>query len=107
MGGPSRESYQAADKAKRRRLDAMRTRDGVVDLAEWRAAVRAAQWIEVIFETAPSFLGARVALAERAGFELHVVLLWDDRQLRACFPSSVNEVPVVIDVRNASRLRGS
>jgi hypothetical protein len=105
MGGPSRESYQAAEKARRRRLDAMRTRGGLVDLAEWRVAVRAAQWIEVIFETAPSFLGARVALAERAGFELHVVLQWDDRQLPLCFPSSVNEVPVVVDVRDASRPR--
>ncbi len=107
MGGPSRESYLAAAEAKRRRLEAMRTRDGIVDLAEWRAAARTVRWAEATFGTVPSFLGARIAVAASVGFELHLVLLRNDPQLRLCLPSCVNDIPVVVDVRNATRSRGS
>jgi hypothetical protein len=40
MGGPSRAGYREAEKRRRARRDALRTRGGVVDLAEWRAALR-------------------------------------------------------------------
>jgi len=106
MGGPSRESYQAAAKARCRRLAAMRTRDGVVALAEWRIAARAARWIEATFGTAPSFLGVRIGLAKEVGFELHIHLLQEDEQLRMCLPSSVDDVPLVVHVRNSGQTLG-
>ena len=103
MGGPTIESYRAAEAARKKRLAAMRTRDGVVDLAEWREARRAAGFLESTHGDLPLFLSIRVLLAESVGFELEVTLARDDRAVRVCIPSAVNDVPVRIVVRNPDR----
>jgi hypothetical protein len=100
MGGPSRESYLAAQKRKQERLDALRTRGGVVDLAEWRKALRTVDGLERLLH-APPWLGAvRLAAAPDVGFELRVTLLWDSAQARMCLPRSVDDVPVRVLVLN-------
>ena len=78
MGGPSRESYLAHLERQRAKLDALRTREGVVDLAEWKALepkVRA--WAERFLAGEPWFLGVRLAPAPDVGFVIVV---------RASFP---------------------
>jgi hypothetical protein len=103
MGGPSRESYRAAEAARKKRLDAMRTRDGIVDLEEFRVAQRTALWLEQLVGSSPSFLSARLVPAPTAGFELRLTLVRDDPDLRLCLPSSVDDVPVRVIARNAGR----
>ncbi len=103
MGGPSLESYRAAEEAKRKRRAALRTRDGVVDLAELRAAQKAAEFLRSTIGSAPLFLGVRVVVAPEVGFELEVKLAREDRPLRRCLPCSVNDVPVRVVVRNPER----
>jgi hypothetical protein len=102
MGGPSRASYLAAEKRKAARRAAMRTRDGVVDLAEWRAALPCVAAIERLLQGSLWFLGARIAPADDVGFELRVTLLQDSEQARMCLPTAVNDVPVRVAVRNPS-----
>ncbi len=94
MGGPSRESYLAAKKRRQERLDALRTRGGVVDLAEWRKALGAASGLERLLHDPPWLLSVRLTTAEDVGFELRVTLLWDSPQARMCLPTAVDEVPV-------------
>jgi hypothetical protein len=100
MGGPSRESYLAAQKRKQERLDALRTRDGVVDLAEWRSALRAAAGLQNLLHDPPWLGGVRLAPAPEVGFELRVTMLWESHQARMCLPSSVDDVPVRVMVLN-------
>jgi hypothetical protein len=102
MGGPSRESYRRSQAAKQRRLDALRTRGGVVDLAEWRAALRTLEYVRAVVRQFPIALDVRLAVASGAGFELVVTLVQDDRRIRA-LPSSANDVPVRVEVRNPDR----
>jgi hypothetical protein len=101
MGGPSRASYLAAQKRKAARLAAMRTRDGVVDLAEWRAALPSVAAIQRLLGPSPWLVEARLAPAADVGFVLRVTLLWDAEEARLCLPTTVNDVPVQVVVRNA------
>jgi hypothetical protein len=103
MGGPSLESYRAAEAARKKRLAAMRTRGGIVDLAEWRAARRAAEFLQSTHGRLPLLLGIRVVVSRDVGFELEVTLVRDDPAVRVCLPSAVNDVPVRIVVRNPAR----
>jgi hypothetical protein len=103
MGGPSPESYRAAKAALQRRLDAMRTRDGVVDLAEWRAALSAVGCFHSMFGMLPLLLDVRLVPSSSVGFELVVTLARDAREVRICLPSAVNDVPVRVVVRNPDR----
>jgi hypothetical protein len=105
MGGPSRESYLAAKKRQQERLDALRTRGGVVDLAEWRKKLGAVACLERLLHDPPWLLSVRLAAAGEVGFELQVTLLWDSPQARMCLPTAVNDVPVRIVVRNAGAKR--
>jgi hypothetical protein len=100
MGGPSRESYLAAKKRRQERLDALCTRGGIVDLAEWRKALGIVGALERLLHDPPWLLGVRLAAADEVGFELRVTLLWDSPEARMCLPSAVNDVPVRIVVRN-------
>jgi hypothetical protein len=83
----------------------MRTRDGVVDLAEWRAAIPAATALEGLLHDPPWLLGVRLAPAEVVGFELRVTLLWETPQARMCLPSGINDIPVKLIVRNPGASR--
>jgi hypothetical protein len=103
MGGPSRESYRAAEAARQKRLDAMRTRDGVVDLAEWRAALPAMEFVRSTFGRFPLLLDVRLLPSRSVGFEVVVTLARDAREIRVCLPRAVNDVPVRIVVRNPER----
>lgn len=105
MGGPSRESYLAAEERKRQRIAALRTRDGVVDLAEWRKALGAVSALERLLQDPPWLLRVRLVTAPEVGFELRVELLWDSPEGRMCLPSSVNDVPVKRVVLNPGRRR--
>jgi len=105
MGGPSRESYLAAQERKRQRLAALRTREGVVDLAEWRKALRAGAALEGLLHEPPWLLRIRLAPAPEAGFELRVELLWDAPQARMCLPCSIDDIPVKVVVLNPDRDR--
>jgi hypothetical protein len=89
------------------RLAAMRTRDGVVDLAELREARRTAEFLRSSVGKLPLFHDVRVVLAAEDGFELEVSLLRESRQVRVCLPSSVNDVPVRVVVRNPELSAGS
>jgi hypothetical protein len=100
MGGPSRESYLAAKARQQARLDALRTRAGVVDLAEWRTALRTVAALERLLHDPPWLLGVRLAPADDVGFELRVTLLWDSPQARMCLPRAIDDVPVRVRVRN-------
>src|SRR5512143_1819228 len=102
MGGPSRESYLAAQKQRQDRLDALRTRGGVVDLIEWRIALRAVAGLERLLGDPPWLVGVRLAAAREVGFELVVTLLRETPQARMCLPSHVDDIPVRIVVRNAT-----
>jgi hypothetical protein len=101
MGGPSRESYLAAKKRRQERLDALRTRGGLVDLAEWRKALGTASGLERLLHDPPWLLNVRLAAADDVGFELLITLLWDSPQARMCLPKAVDDVPVKILVRNS------
>ncbi len=107
MGGPSLESHRAAEERRKARLAAMRTRDGVVDLAELRAARHAADFLRSTHGDLPLLLGIRVFVAKSIGFELEVTLVRNDPMVRRCIPTAVNEVPVRIVVRNPERPRGT
>lgn len=103
MGGPTEESYRAAEERRKARLAAMRTRDGVLDLAEWRAARHAADFLQSTHGDLALLLGVRVLVSRNVGFELEVTLVRDDPMVRRCIPSAVNDVPVRIVVRNPDR----
>jgi hypothetical protein len=103
MGGPSRESHRAAEEAKKKRIAALRTRDGVVDLAELRAAQKAAEYLRTALGQLSLVLGVRVVVAAEVGFELVMTLARDDRRVRVCLPSAVNDIPVRVEVRNPDR----
>jgi hypothetical protein len=100
MGGPSRESWLRSEEARKKRLKAMRTRAGVVDLAEWRAALRAAEFLRSTHGGLPMVLDVRLLTASEVGFEVVVKLVRDDVMLRRCLPRSVNDVPVRVEVVN-------
>lgn len=95
------EFYLDAEAGREARRAAMRTRDGVIDLAEWRIARKAAATFAELVNHAAWLLEARVVPAATVGFELHVVLLVDDPLILACLPSHVNDVPVRIVTRSA------
>jgi hypothetical protein len=78
----------------------MRTRCGVVDLAEWRAALRAVEFLRSLYGRLPLVIDARLRPASTVGFELVVTLVREDRQVRVSLPRAVNDVPVRIVVRN-------
>ena len=103
MGGPSLESHRAAEEAKKKRIAALRTRDGVVDLAELRAAQKAAEYLRTALGPLSLVLGVRVVVAAEVGFELVMTLARDDRRVRVCLPSAVNDIPVRVEVRNPDR----
>lgn len=100
MGGPSRESWLKAEEARKKRLAALRTRDGVVDLGEWRTALRAAEFLRLTHGAVPLLLDVRLVVARDAGFEVVVRLVREDTMLRRCLPRSVNDVPVRVEVTN-------
>jgi hypothetical protein len=103
MGGPTRESYLAAEERKRQRIAALRTREGVVDLAEWRKALQARVALERLLQDPPWLMRVQLAAAAEVGLELRVELLWDSPEARLCLPSSVNDTPVKVTVRNPAR----
>lgn len=103
MGGPTLESYRAAEAAWEARRAAMRTRDGVVDLEEWREAMNAAHWVAKAFRDVPWFLRVRPAPAGTVGFELELTILQHDTAALMCLPSRVNDIPVRVVVRNPGR----
>jgi hypothetical protein len=76
-----------------------------VDLAEWRSALRARAALEGLLHDPPWLLQVRLAAAEEVGFELRVELLWDSPEARLCLPSSVDDAPVKVVVRNPARRR--
>lgn len=100
MDGPGVEAYDAAAARERRRAS-MRTRDGVVDLAEWRVARKAAAALAELLDHAAWLLEARVVPSSTVGFELHATVLVYEPALLACIPSHVNDVPVRVVARNA------
>jgi hypothetical protein len=100
MGGPSRAGSREAEKRRRARRDALRTRDGVVDLAEWRAALRTVSAVEGLLHAPPWLKSVQLAPAADVGFELRVTMLWDSADARMCLPASVDGVPVRVLVRN-------
>ncbi|HYG66017.1 MAG TPA: hypothetical protein VD838_00110 [Anaeromyxobacteraceae bacterium] len=106
MGGPSRESYLQAEAAKRERIAAKRTRDGVVDLAEWRHAVKMARHLVEHFGNAPWLLEVRVAEGEIEWLELHVIttreLEWPDRP----GITALDDLPIRFISRNPKRSSG-
>ena len=97
MGGPSAAAYRAAEEARRKRRDALRTRDGVVDLAEWRAAVRSARFLEKQLAGSHAVVCVRPAAAATVGFELRGTLWWRDPDYPG--PTAVDEIPVRYRVR--------
>jgi hypothetical protein len=93
-----------ADKARlEARRAALRTRDGVVALDEWREALKAKQGLEKLLGNPEWLLGIRLAPSPTVGVRLVVTFLWDSAQARMCVPCSVNDVEVVEEVRNAGR----
>lgn len=102
MGGPNREAYLADKARKEARRAALRTRDGVVALDEWREALRAKRCLEELLGSPEWLLGIRVAPSPTVGVRLVVTFLWNSAQGHMCLPSAVNDVEVVEKVRNAS-----
>jgi hypothetical protein len=100
MGGPNAESYRKMREAQAARRAALRTRDGVVDLSEYRDARKAAQALRGMLHEPTWLLGVSVVVAAEVGLEIIVDILREDEMLRRCLPSSVNEVPVRVVVRN-------
>lgn len=102
--GPSVEAYRAAAAAEaealRRRIAALRTRDGVVDLAELREALRTADFLRATCGRLPLLIGVRVVVAAEVGIELEVTIARDDDLTRRCLPTRVNDVPVRVVVRS-------
>ena len=97
MGGPSLESHRAAERRRQERRAALRTRDGVVDLTEWRQALGAVRALHELLGCPDWFLGARVAVAEDVGPEIRVVVYANAP--RCCMPTVVDDVPVRVVVR--------
>jgi hypothetical protein len=102
MGGPSRESYRRAEERKQARLAALRTRDGVVDLAEWRKVLPVQAWLEGHVGDFPAVLRVRLAPAPHVGFVVRVVLVTDSEAVRMALPTAVDDVPVEVVVLNAA-----
>jgi hypothetical protein len=100
MGGPSRAAYREAEKRRRARRDALRTRGGVVDLTEWRAALRTVAAVEGLLHEPPWLKSVQLAPAADVGCDLRVTMLWDSAEARMCLPASVDGVPVRVLVRN-------
>ncbi len=100
MVGPSRESVLAAQKRLQERRDALRTRDGVVDLEEWRAARRAVAGLVALLRDPPWLVGVRLAPAEDVGVEVRVTMLWDSPEGRLRLPASLDDIPVRVVVLN-------
>jgi hypothetical protein len=90
----NREAYQRAEEARAERRRRLRTRDGVVDLSEWREAKRAERFARETFGGISWVSSICVALAEDVGFAMEVVLVQDSPTFRRCLPSAVNEIPV-------------
>jgi hypothetical protein len=72
-----------------------------VDLAEYCAALRAADAIRGLLHEPPWLLGVSLVVAKDVGFEIVVTIIREDEMARRCLPRSVNEVPVRIVARNA------
>jgi hypothetical protein len=102
MGGPSRAGYLEAEKRRRAQRDALRTRGGVVDLADWRAALRTGAAFEGLLHEPPWLKSVQLAPAADVGFELRGTMLWDSAKARMCLPASVDGVPVRVLVQNPS-----
>ncbi len=100
MGGPTRESCKAAEKARARRRAALRSSPGLVDLREWRAARDALRALDRFVAWSSWVLSTSVVPGADGKLELRVTLLQDSREVRMCLPSAVNEIPVQIVVRN-------
>lgn len=103
MGGPTAGSYRASEEARQRRLAARRTRDGVVDLAEWRHAWRAARGLRVLLCDPPWLLDARVAVTRPVGLEIVMRVTRADRDVLVCIPSSMDDVPVRVVAASRGR----
>jgi hypothetical protein len=98
MGGPSGESHLAAQKRRQERLDALRTRGGIVDLAEWlKALPPTVNCLERLLHESPWLLGVGLAAANDVGFEL-ASRSCGTRRKRAC--AFRRHVPVRIVVRD-------
>jgi hypothetical protein len=91
-----------AEAAREQRRATLRTRDGVVDLAEWRVARKAAAALDELLGHPAWLLEARVVPASELGFELRVTVLIDDPVVLACLPTWVNDVPLRVTARNAA-----
>jgi hypothetical protein len=100
MGGPSAESWRKSEEARLLRRAALRTRYGVVDLSEYRGAVQAAQVLRGMLHEPPWLLGVSAVVAADVGLEIVVTILREHEMLRRCLPSSVNDVPVRVVVKN-------
>jgi hypothetical protein len=100
------EGYRRAQQAKAERRSRLRTRDGVVDLAEWREALRAERFARETFGGAPWVASIRAAPAEDVGIVIEIVLLQDAPLHRRCLSSEVNEVPVRVRGPSTSGRRG-
>jgi hypothetical protein len=72
----------------------------VVDLAEWRVALRTIAAVERLLHEPPWLKSVQLAPAADVGFELRVTMLWDSAEARMCLPASVDGVPVRAIVRN-------
>lgn len=97
-----REAYLADKARKEARRAALRTRDGVIDLTEWRAAAQAKHALEKLMGWADWLLEVRVAASKAIGCELVATLLWDAEQARVSMPSAVDDVPVRVEIRNGT-----
>lgn len=104
MGGPSLESHRAAEKRRQERRAALRTRDGVVDLSEWRQALGAVRALHRLLGCPDWFLGARVAVAGDVGLEIRVLVYANAPP--CCVPTVVNDVPVRVVIRPTEASQG-
>lgn len=93
---------RAEEERRRERLAALRTRDGVVDLEEWREARRAAAFLASLYYAPPWLAGIGVGLAPDVGCELRVTISIDTPLIRRCVPTTVNDIPVRVVVGKAS-----
>lgn len=96
-----REAQRKSEERRQQRLAAMRTREGVVDLAELRVARRALDYARSVVGAMPLVLDVRLVAAAEVGFEVVVTLVRDSHEVRVCLPSRVDDVPVRVVVRNA------
>lgn len=81
----------------------MRTRDGVVDLAEWRAALPAVEFLRSAHGHHPLLLDVRLVPSGTVGFELELILAREAPEIRMCLPRAVNDIPVRVVVLNPDR----